>query len=195
MTALQLVLALATLIGGAAGLWFLRDKARRRRLAPNRLDPQASLALEMLERSQPRLFELLPYFFEVFPGAKVPYVEVTFYVVNHHKKRRLLVERLVVTNLSLSGGPSLGTIEQRGPPRSVTAGNTELVFCTKELSDGGARELSIMRDTDWTIGSLSAYAEVSGLRRNKRSRVTIIAQQIVGHVRGPTEGQSDPVVV
>ena len=106
-----------------------------------------------------------------------------------------MVERLVVTSLSLSGGPSLGNIEQRGPPRSVSAGNTELVFCKKELSDGGARELNIMRDTDWTIGSLSAYAEVSGLRGNKRSRVTIIAQQIVGHVRGPTEGQSNPVVL
>ena len=97
------LLVALTVAGGVPGIWYVVEKTRKH-------DPQVIVRpkARLLELSEPKEFEIRPFFFEADLSVDIPYIDVTLYGINHHSKREAHVSRLVVTGLSLERGPSIG---------------------------------------------------------------------------------------
>ena len=88
----------------------------------------------------PRDFEVMPVTFMIDLTRDLPYVEVSYYAINH-RSCVLTLHELKVTQLRLSGGPVIEQIpllqEFSLPPK-----NTLKVFCRRNLIDSETRAIA-----------------------------------------------------
>lgn len=109
----------------AAGRWVWRKLSRKPDQPP---------------RKPPQDFEVQPVTFAINLTHAVPYVEVSFYAINH-RNRTIVLHELKISSLRISGGPDLEQIpllqEFPIPPK-----NSFKVFCRRNLLDSEVRAIA-----------------------------------------------------